>query len=141
MNKKTLGVVIVLGGIAFIGFIWFKRNKPTVGIAQLDKLKAQSNNLATSADSIDKPFQYTQQAVQNQGTNPYIKSLFEPNFDNLTVKEKEELRLAVNSVSPYSANIDNIVTGQIALNMQNADFSQLGNLGLANIDWSNIKIQ
>lgn len=143
MNKKALGGVIILGGLAFIGLIWFKRNKPTLGSKQLAQLQAQSNNLATSADAIDKPFEYSQQVIQGQGANPYVTSLFEPNFNNLTPKEKEELAVAVNNACPscsgldFSANISN----QIAQNMQNADFSQLANLNLANIDWSNIKIK
>lgn len=140
MNKRALEGILILGGIAFIGFIWFRRNKPTLASTQLEKLKAQSNNLATSADSIDKPFEYSQQQIQNQGGNPYVDNLFAPNFSNLTPKEKEDLAVSVNNACPSCTNLDDLVTGQIALNMQNADFSQLGNIGMANIDWSNIKI-
>jgi hypothetical protein len=78
MNKKGLGGVVILGGLAFIGFIWFRRNKPTIATTQLAQLQTQSNNLATSADTIDKPFEYSQQVIQNQGANPYLPSTLSP---------------------------------------------------------------
>jgi hypothetical protein len=141
MNKKALGGLVVLSGITLIGFVWFKKNKPNLGSDQLKNLTAQSNNISTGADEIDKPFQYSQQALQNQDTNTYNHSLFQPNYTNLTPKEIKDLGIAVNQSCPSCANLGTGVSNQITQNMQNADFSQLGNLGLANIDWSNIKIK
>jgi hypothetical protein len=58
MNKKALGGLVMLGGIAFIGFIWFKKNKPNISNKQLEYLTSQSNNLNAGANNIDKPFDY-----------------------------------------------------------------------------------
>ena len=53
MKKENLGALILLGGIAFIAFIWFKRNKPKIADTQLSNLAIQSGNLETA---IDIPF-------------------------------------------------------------------------------------
>lgn len=142
MKKESIGSVVILVGIGIIGFIWFKRNKPTTAEKQLADLTAQSNALNTgSAETIDKPFEYSQQTINSAGSNPYSSSTVGDMYSNLTPAEIKSLGEAVNQACPSCAGLDNIGTGQIAINMQNADFSQLGNLGLANIDWSNIKIK
>jgi hypothetical protein len=72
MKKSNLGALVILAGIGIIGFIWFKRNKPTTADKQLADLTAQSNALNTgSAENIDKPFEYSQQILTTQGQNPY----------------------------------------------------------------------
>jgi hypothetical protein len=141
MKKQNIGLVVILGGVAFIGFIWFNRNKPKLADKQLADLTAQSNSLQAGADTIDKPFEYGQDAINNAGSNPYTNSTVGNMYSNMTPAEIKALGEAVNQACPSCAGLGNIGTGQIALNMQNADFSQLGNLGLGNIDWSNIKIK
>jgi hypothetical protein len=142
MKKENLGLAVIVAGIGIIGFMWFKRNKPTTADKQLADLTAQSNALNTgSTESIDKPFEYSQEVINSAGSNPYTTSTVGDMYSNLTPAEIKALGEAVNQACPSCAGLGNIGTGQIAINMQNADFSQLGNLGLANIDWSNIKIK
>lgn len=143
MKKESIGALFILGGIAMIGFIWFKRNKPNLASSQLASLTAQSNNLATSADTIDKPFEYSQDAINNNGSNPYSHGLFEPNYTNMTPQQIKALGDAVNQACPSCAGLANLGTGQIAQNLQNssASLNQLGSLNLSNVDWSNIKIK
>lgn len=81
MKKSNLGALIILAGIGFIGFIWFRRNKPTTSDKQLADLIAQSNSIA---DSIDKPFQYTEEQKKNRLKNPYSSSW------SLLSKEQQE---------------------------------------------------
>jgi hypothetical protein len=50
MNKTNLGSVIILIGVAVIGFIWFKKNKPTIADKQLEDIKSKSNNVADKID-------------------------------------------------------------------------------------------
>ena len=141
MKKESIGLLVILGGVAIIGFIWFKRNKPTTSDKQFADLQAQSNALNTgSVESIAKPFEYSQQVINSAGSNPYSSSTVGDMYSNLTPAEIKSLGEAVNQACPSCASLGNIGTSQITQNMQNADFSQLGNLGLANIDWSNIKI-
>ena len=71
MNKSNLGALIILGGVAIIGFVWFRRNKPTTSDKQLAELIAKSNSIA---DSIDKPFVYTEEQKKNRFKNPYTSS-------------------------------------------------------------------
>jgi hypothetical protein len=142
MKKENIGSVVILVGIGIIGFIWFKRNKPTTSDKQLADLTAQSNALNTgSAENIDKPFEYSQEVINTAGSNPYSSSTVGDMYSNMTPAEINALGEAVNQACPSCAGLANLGTSQITQNMQNADFSQLGNLGLANIDWSNIKIK
>lgn len=141
MKKQNIGAVVILAGIGIIGFMWFKRNKPNTADKQLTDLTAQSNALNTgSAESIDKPFEYSQQAINSAGSNPYSNSTVENLYSNLTPAEIKALSVSINQACPNCSTLGNFGTSQIAINTQNADFSQLGNIGMANIDWSNIKI-
>ena len=65
MKKSSLGALVILGGIAMIGFTWFRRNKPTTADTQLADLTAQSNSLQAGADTIDKPFEYSQRSREH----------------------------------------------------------------------------
>ena len=141
MKKESVGALVVLAGVAIIGYIWFKRNKPTADVKQLADLEAQSNALNTgNAENIDKPFGYSQETVNNIASNPYTESTLGNIYSNLTPAEIKDLKESVSQACPSCAGLDNIGTSQIAINMQNADFSQLGNIGMGNVDWSNIKI-
>jgi hypothetical protein len=71
MEKSNLGSLVILAGIGIIGFVWFRRNKPTTADKQLADLTAQSNSIA---DSIDKPFVYTEEQKKNRFKNPYSSS-------------------------------------------------------------------
>lgn len=68
MKKESLGSLVILAGIGIIGFVWFKRNKPTTADKQLADLTAKSNSIA---DSIDKPFVYTEQQKKDRFKNPF----------------------------------------------------------------------
>lgn len=75
MKKSNLGALFILGGIAIIGFVWFRRNKPTTSDKQLADLTAQSNALkSNNIDTIDKPFEYTEQQKKENLKNPYSSS-------------------------------------------------------------------
>jgi hypothetical protein len=135
MKKESLGGLIILAGIGFIGFIWFKRNKPTTADKQLADLTAQSNALNTgSVESIDKPFEYTEEQKSKYGRNPYTYSFYSDKevknwYKDMTPAELEALKKSIGNIPDPSA----IGTSQIALNMQNVDFSKLGNIGFTNI--------
>lgn len=130
MKKESIGALVILGGVAIIGYFWFKKNKPSLSQEQLAKLTAESNSLKAGAETIDKPFEYSQEAINNAGSNPYSASNVV--MSNLTPKEVEDIRASIGTIYDPSASISN----QISLNMQNADFSKLGS-----IDFTNIKIK
>jgi hypothetical protein len=72
MKKSNLGALVMLAGIAIIGFVWFRRNKPTTSDKQLDDLNKQSNALNMgSLDNLDKPFEWSEQEQKNNFINPY----------------------------------------------------------------------
>lgn len=142
MKKESLGALVIIAGIGIIGFVWFKRNKPTTADKQLTDLNSQFAHLQTGADNIDKPFEYTEEQKQNAGKNPYTNSFFSENevknwYNNMTPAEVEALKKSIG----YIPDPSTWATNQISQNMQNADFSQLNNLNLSNIDLSNIKIK
>jgi hypothetical protein len=141
MKKESIGSVVILVGIGIIGFIWFKRNKPTTADKQLADLTAQSNALNTgSAESIDKPFEYSQETINSAGSNPYTISTVGDMYSNLTPAEVQALSVAVNQACPSCAGLANIGTGQIAINMENSGLNQLSNYDFSSVDWSNIFI-
>ena len=141
MKKQNIGAVVILAGIGIIGFIWFKRNKPTTADKQLADLTVQSNALNTgSAESIDKPFEYSQETINSAGSNPYTISTVGDMYSNLTPAQIKDLGEAVNQACPSCASLGNIGTGQIAINMQNSSLNQLSNYDFSSVDWSNIKI-
>jgi hypothetical protein len=65
MKKENIGMLVILGGVAIIGFFWFKRNKPQLAKSQLADLTAQSADLSAGARGIDKPFVYSQNAINS----------------------------------------------------------------------------
>jgi hypothetical protein len=72
MKKSNLGALVILAGIGIIGFVWFRRNKPTTSDKQLADLTAQSNALkSNNIDTIDKPFEYSQQTIKTKDKNPF----------------------------------------------------------------------
>lgn len=135
MKKESLGGLIILAGIGLIGFIWFKRNKPTTSDKQLADLTAQSNALNTGSNGdLDKPFEYTEEQKSSYGRNPYTFSFYSDKevknwYKDMTPAELEALKKSIGNIPDPSA----IGTSQIAQNMQGADFSNLGSIGFTNI--------
>jgi len=127
MKKENIGALVILGGVAILGYFWFKKNKPKLSKEQLAELTAQSNSLKAGAETIDKPFEYSQDAINNAGSNPYTSSTV--NMGTLTQKEIEDIRASIGTIYDPSTSISN----QISQNMQSADFSNLGNIGFTNI--------
>jgi hypothetical protein len=41
-TKEKVGALIILGGVALIGFYWFKKNKPTIASSQAKGLEELS---------------------------------------------------------------------------------------------------
>ena len=127
MNKKSLGGLIILGGVALIGFVWFRRNKPSIADKQLQDLKNQSNNLATSADSIDKAFEYSEEVKASQGANPYVWSL-DIDYTNLTPKQREDLDMSIICPLCSGLNFEGKASKEVSQNLRK-------------VNWSNIKIK
>ncbi len=127
MKKENIGALVILGGVAILGYFWFNKNKPKLSKEQLAELTAQSNSLKAGAETIDKPFEYSQDSINNAGSNPYASSSV--NMSTLTQKEIEDIRASIGTIYDPSTSISN----QISQNMQNADFSNLGSIGFTNI--------
>jgi len=126
-TKNKLGALLLLGGVALIGVYWFKKNKPTLASSQAKELEALNNFYKTGGtdDALIK------------GVEP-IKvgnfSLADVNYGSMTPKQIEDLKKSIGTIPDPSA----IVSNQISQNMQNADFSNLSNLGIAGVTF-NIK--
>ena len=45
MKKENIGLVVILGGVAFIGYIWFNRNKPKLADKQLAAKKLEKETV------------------------------------------------------------------------------------------------
>jgi hypothetical protein len=144
MKKENLGSVVILIGIAFIGFIWFKKNKSIVSDKQLADINAKSNALNTgSAGGLDKPFKYTEGQKANAGSNPYTVALYADKevkdwYKNMKPAELEALLKSIGNIPDPSA----VFNGQVVLNKESLNsLNQLSNYDFSKIDWSNIKIK
>jgi hypothetical protein len=124
-TKDKIGALIILGGVALIGVYWFKKNKPTLASKQAKGLEALSNFYKTGG---------TDETLIKGYTPPEIQqiSLAQVDYSKLTPKELEDLKKAIGTIPDPSASISN----QISQNMQNADFSNLSNLGIAGVTFN-----
>lgn len=91
MKKESLGALVILAGIGVIGFVWFRRNKPTTADKQLADLTAQSNSLKSdNIDTIDKPFEYSQETIKTKDKNPFTSD-----WSLLSKEEQAQISQAV----------------------------------------------
>lgn len=58
MKIKTehIGILIILGGMAFFGYVYFQKQKPKIAQKQLDDLIKKSNDLGQTTNAVDQPF-------------------------------------------------------------------------------------
>jgi hypothetical protein len=141
-SKDKIGILVVLGGIALIGAYLFKINKPSVASSQSKALQKLSD-FYKSGGGKEETFIKGQTAYNPLHTDeislggvisPYYVGL---DLRNLTPKQIQDIKTTTSGIGDVQTSISN----QITQNMQSADFSNLSSLGLANIDWSNIKIK
>ena len=122
-TKNKIGVIIVLGGIAFIGYAWMKKNKSNVGSSQLKGLQALSNYYKTgSGEDVKLTTGQTQAIKPCRGIiiGGVCQSLLaNVDYTKMTPKEIEALKQSIVTISDPST----LVPNQIAQNMQNADFT------------------
>ena len=104
-TKNKIGALIMLGGIAFIGIYWFKKNKPTNATKQSKELDALTNLYKTGGDE-----------TYIGGIEPptYFKlSLADVNYGSMTPKEIEDLKKAIGTIPDPSK----ITSNQINQNL------------------------
>lgn len=136
-NKNKIGALIILGGVALIGFYWFKKNKPTFASKQGKGLQALSNFYQTGGGNEDT-FIKGNTAIKSQLSSETKKCGITQSwyadvcYKNLTPKEKEDLKKAIGTIPDTSL----IASNQIGQNLQGADFSNLSNLGIAGVTFN-----
>jgi hypothetical protein len=153
-TKNKVGVLVILGGLALIGIYWFKKNKPTIGQSQAKGLEALSNFYKTGGTDDEYIKGYKAPTTSQSSIGSFI-----------SVKESKAIgdsincggdgmlgRLAGIDCTEYCKKYPNdckytpntsggIFSSQMTQNLQSADFSSLSNLGLAGLDFSNIKLK
>lgn len=115
METKKIGALVILGGIAILGYVYFKKNKPTIGSSQSKGLEALSNFYKTGGgqeDTYIKGSAYT--PSQSEGI-----SLAQVDYSKLTPKEIEDLKKAIGNIPDPSSMVSN----QISQNLQGANFT------------------
>lgn len=156
-NKNKIGAVILLGGIALLGYVYFKKRKPVVATTQLKGLEELSNFYKSGGEKEDTRINvnYIVQPKQSYLTDSIGSSMFlDPSFakelQNADNERRENLALygtpynpnkpisTSNSMFPELEGLNNL--GKITLSEEAVNnLSQLSNLGLDKIDWSKIK--
>ena len=130
-NKKKIGALIVLGGIALLGYSYFKKNKPTVASTQANKLERESDLYKKGIIKDDTVIKGVN--LQNATTDRYGGLFSMSEKDLAQVQKNIDINMAKFGVNPAS---------QISMNFQNMDFSNLQDLSkidLSKVDWSKLK--
>jgi hypothetical protein len=154
-TKNKVGVLVILGGLALIGIYWFKKNKPTIGESQAKGLEALSNFYKTGGTDDTFIKGYKAPTTSQSSIGSFISQQDKKDIgDGVSCGGDGMLgRLAGIDCTEYCKKYPNnckydpsttsggIFSSQITQNMQSADFSNLSSLGLAGIDFSNIKIK
>ncbi len=156
-NKNKIGAIILLGGIAVLGYVYFKKRKPVVATTQLKGLEELSNFYKSGGAKDDTKINvdYTIQPITNSfqdsiGSSIFLDPSFAKQLQNADIEKRENLELYG---VPYNPNkpIDNSKSmfpeleglnnlGKITLSEEAVNnLSQLSNLGLDKIDWSKVK--
>jgi len=131
-NKKKIGALIVLGGIALLGYSYFKKNKPTMASSQANELERESDLYKKGIIKDDTVIKGIN--LQDTKTDRY-GGLFSMSEKDLAQVQKN---IDINMTKFFGGNAPN----QMAQNFQNTDFSTLPDLSKidwSKIDWSKIK--
>ena len=152
-TKNKIVVLIILGGVGLMGYYWMKKNKPTTSQSQAKGLQALSNFYKTGGDE-SFIAGYRPPLASSSGISFVSASDTKDIGDGVSCGGDGMLgRLAGIDCTEYckkypnncnytpTANTGGIFGNQISQNMQSADFSNLSNLGLAGLDFSNVKIK
>lgn len=141
-TKNKIGALVILVGVALIGFIYFKKNTPKIGQSQAKGLEALSNFYKTGGgeeETLIKGESQIKPLLAGEITIGGIPQSILANVDYTKLNEKqiEELKQAIGNIPDPSL----LVSNQIAQNLQGADFSNLSNLGIEGVTFNiaNIK--
>lgn len=119
MKKENIGLVFILGGVAFIGFTWFNRNKPQLAEKQLADLKNQSGSIKSGAMAIDKPFEYSSQVLNTATQNPYNPQS--------TISTAEQVQINQNVSEIIGCSMGSFLSGELDCTNYNAQQQQTAN--------------
>jgi len=120
MNKKLIGGVLILSGVAVVGYYLLNKKKPTISALQLSDI----DNIKTDVSIQDN----SEQAKMNQliafGT---VNTLgFTSTLDDAT---QAQINQNVKTI------MDNLINPKIKVDI---DVNALNNLGWDKIDWSKV---
>jgi hypothetical protein len=138
-TKNKIGVLVIFTGITLLGVYWFKKNKPTASSSQEKGLQALINFYKTGGGNEETYIKgqsgYSPTRAGNITVGGVSQSILtNVDYTKLTPKELEDLK---KSMAQFNIpDTSNIMTSQLAQNMQNLDFSNLSNLGLSGITFN-----
>lgn len=92
METKKIGALVILGGIAILGYVYFKKNKPTTSESQIKEIERKEKELAQSMTDIDKSDFTKAKELQSK----ILKIRYGKKTTDLT---KEELAITANLYS------------------------------------------
>jgi hypothetical protein len=153
-NKNKIGALVMLGGIALLGYYYFKKNKPTTASTQLVGLENLSNYYKSGGTQEDTKINvdYTVQPINNKfqdslGSSPFLDPAFAKQLQDANREAKENMAIygtpnnpnkpidTSNYIIPELANF-----GKITLNQEAINSIANMNTGLAGINFSNLKV-
>lgn len=152
-NKNKIGALVILGGIALLGYVYFKKNKPTIASSQLTGLENLSNYYKSGGSQEDTKVNvdYTVQPISNKfqdslGSSPFLDPAFAKQLQYSNREIKENMAVYGTPNNPNKPNsilfedLYKIGVPQIKLSEEAISSMQNMQTGLAGFDFSNLKI-
>jgi len=152
-NKNKIGALVILGGIALLGYVYFKKNKPTIAETQLEGLENLSNFYKSGGVQEDTRINvdYTVQPINNNfqdslGSSPFLDPAFAKQLQDANRQSKENMALYGTPYNPNNRSDTSYTMfpelesfGKITLSQEAVNSIANMNTGLAGIDFSNLK--
>lgn len=139
-NKNKIGALVIISGIALLGYAYFRKNKPSIASSQLTGLENLSNYYKSGGAQEDTAIKggatyipTTEKDIIDKGVGGVLSS-----FQNLTQAETQKLKESIDKVCPSCSTLDNL--GMPTLSQQTTSELQNMKTGLEGFTFSNIKI-
>jgi hypothetical protein len=147
-NKNKIGALVILGGIALLGYVYFKKTKPTTAKKQLEDLTKQADYYKNEGAKIETKIIEEKPLFDNISINlnpfldqSFVKSMEEANNlrnENMFLYGKETNPNIPSQFSNLDLELQNLGTPNFKLSEQAIKELQNMNTGLG-LDFSNLK--
>jgi len=142
-NKTKIGTLVILGGIALLGYFYFKKNKPTVAESQSEDLKKLSDYYGSGTGAqedtkINVTYELAPESNKFGGVLGVSSPFLSLDFTRDLIQSKNNQPVSSNQFTALDLELQNLGTPNFKLSEQAIKELQNMNTGLG-LDFSNLK--